>query len=86
MKFVLTFNHITMKKLNHYSMSFKNKKLLHYIYQNNISLILLSTMYNNATVNNEHKILKLYIFHNFTKGGVDTVDQICPETHVDGLC
>jgi len=39
---------------------------------------LLSTMHNDAKVSlGEHEKLEIILFYNHTKGGVDTVDQMC---------
>jgi len=49
--------------------SFKPKK--------NKSVVLQSTMHHDASVDTETKKPEIVYFYNSTKGGVDTVDQVC---------
>lgn len=48
-----------------------------YTPKKNKSVILLSTMHNDTSVNSETKKPEVIHFYNSTKGGVDTVDQMC---------
>jgi len=48
-----------------------------YTPKKNKAVILLSTMHNDTSVNSETKKPEVIHFYNSTKGGVDTVDQMC---------
>ncbi|XP_060880495.1 piggyBac transposable element-derived protein 4-like [Metopolophium dirhodum] len=48
-----------------------------YTPKKNKAVILLSTMNNDTSVNSETKKPEVILFYNSTKGGVDTVDQMC---------
>jgi hypothetical protein len=55
----------------------KQVTLVPFTPKKNKSLVLLSTMHNDASVDTETKKPEITHFHNSTKGVVDTVDQIC---------
>ncbi|CAI6370912.1 unnamed protein product [Macrosiphum euphorbiae] len=55
----------------------KEKMITSYTPKKNKAVILLSTMHNDTSVNSETKKPEVIHFYNSTKGGVDTVDQMC---------
>jgi len=55
----------------------KQVTLVSFTPKKNKSVLLLSTMHNDASVDTETKKPEIIHFYNSTKGGVDTVDQLC---------
>lgn len=53
------------------------KTLVSYIPRKNKSVVLLSTMHKNSSVDKDSNIPEVVTFYNATKGGVDTLDQLC---------
>jgi hypothetical protein len=76
-KFPLNFC-IKNKEVNSSMFGFqKQVTLVSFTPKKNTSAVLLSTMHNDASVDTETKKPEIVHFYNSTKGGVDTVDQLC---------
>jgi hypothetical protein len=55
----------------------KQVTLISFTPKKNKSVVLLSTMHSDASVDTETKKPEVIHFYNYTKGGVDTVNQLC---------